>query len=242
MSKEIKRLILGDGLLGSTLHRITGWPYISRKKDKFDLSLMNSPADHNTLSGFYQMEEYDEIINCIACTDTYSADREKHWKVNYEGLASLVDWCSSINKKLIHISTDYIYTFSENNASEESVPVHCNTWYGYTKLLGDGYVQLKSKNYLLIRTTQKKYPFTYEKAYLNQVGNFDYVNVIADLIIKLIEKNTNGIFNVGTELKSMYDLALKSKPDVKPTLDLFNDNMPKNVSMNITKMLNMIKQ
>ena len=29
----MKALILGDGLLGSELHKQTGWDYISRKKD-----------------------------------------------------------------------------------------------------------------------------------------------------------------------------------------------------------------
>ena len=64
-----------------------------------------------------------------------------------KAVAELVDYCNNHNKKIIHISTDYIYANSFQNADEEiTVPAQIETWYGYTKLLGDAYVQLKSKN------------------------------------------------------------------------------------------------
>ena len=137
----MKNLILGDGLLGSELVRQTDWDYISRKKDGIDFT------DYSTYEHF--LESYNEIINCIAYTDTYSEEKDRHWNVNYAGVADLVHLCNFHNKKLIHISSDYLYTHSKENASEEDVPVHCRNWYGYTKLLADGYVQLKSNNFLL---------------------------------------------------------------------------------------------
>ena len=74
----------------------------------------------------------------------------------------------------------------------------------------------------------------YDKAFDDIVGNFDYVDKIAELIIQLINNGANGISNVGTGLKSMYDLALETKPDViKSKSD--NKLMPKDVSMRIKK-------
>lgn len=224
----MKKLILGDGLLGSFLQKETGWDYISREKNNLNFSNIDSYKNY--------LINYDEIINCIAHTDTYSNNKELHWNVNYKGVVELVDYCVKNNKKLIHISTDYIYSFSKNEATEDDVPVHCANWYGYTKLLADGYVQLKMNDYLLIRTTHKKEPFTYEYAYINQIGNFDYISVIGNLIIKLINKNSNGVFNVGTDIKTMYDIAKKTKSDVKPTVYLINPTTPNNVTMNIKKM------
>jgi dTDP-4-dehydrorhamnose reductase len=58
--------------------------------------------------------------------------------------------------KLVHLLT-YLYSGSVSNASESDVPVHCNNWYGYTKLLADGLVQLESNNYLICRCTHKLY-------------------------------------------------------------------------------------
>jgi len=224
----MSKLILGDGLLGSELVKQTGWDYISRKKNGIDFT------DYSTYE--YFLESYNEIINCIAYTETYSENKDRHWKVNYAGVADLVHLCNFHNKKLVHISSDYLYTHSKENASEEDVPVHCRNWYGYTKLLADSHIQLKSKNFLLLRGTHKNEPFTHDEAWVNQKGNFDYISVIGKLYIKLIEADANGIYNVGTEVKTMYDLAKQTKFDVKKGLcrGFVVDN--NDITMNIDKM------
>jgi len=230
----MKRLILGYGILGKYIHKLTGWDYISRKKN--DISFDNiSSYKHFLLN-------YDEVINCIANTDVYSDSKDEHWDVNFKGVADLVDYCNDKDIKLIHISTSYLYAFSDELPSENDVPVHCNTWYGYTKLLSDGYIQLRTDNYLIIRCMHKDEPFKFDKAYINQVGSFDYVSVISNLIVKLIEKNASGLFNVGTDKKNMYELALRTKPDVEWTEQLFDKRTPTNLTMNIDKMLNFLKK
>lgn len=218
---QLKVLVLGDGLLGSEIVKQTNWDYISRKKG-FNINNLNA-IDNN----------YNVILNCIAHTDTYSQEKDKHWEINCVFLKNLIDYCNQKNIKLIHISTDYVYTNSIENASEEDVPVHCNNWYGYTKLLGDGLVQLLCNNYLLIRCTHKPTPFPYEKAWVNQIGNFDYVNVISDLIIKSINKNLNGIYNIGTEKKTIFELGTKTR-EVIPTYA--PDYVPKDTTMSINKL------
>ena len=225
-----KMLILGDGLLGSELVKQTGWDYISRKKDNIDFT--------DWISYKNMIGRYDQIINCIGHTNTYDENRGKHWNINYKGVSDLVEICNQNKKKLIHISTDYVYSNSKSNASEFDVPVHCENWYGYTKLLGDSHIQLKSNNYLIIRCSHKLEPFPYDRAYVNLIGNFDYVSVISEKIIKLVKKNAVGIYNVGTQLKSMYDLAKKTNSDVLPANSLFNNSMPTDVSMNLNKLTN----
>lgn len=223
---ELKPIVLGDGLLGKELVRQTGWDYISRRKDSFQVD--NFVVFHEKLS------RYNVIINCIANTDTYSGDRDSHWRANYVFVEKLIKFCNLTNIKLVQISTDYLYTGSVEDASEDDVPVHCNTWYGYTKLLSDGLVQLQSDQYLLIRCSHKPKPFPYFKAWNDISGNFDYVDVISDKIIKLIKNNAVGIFNVGTENKTMFDLAYRTNKNVEsinsPTFT------PKNITMNVSKM------
>jgi len=221
----MKPLILGDGLLGSELVKITKWDFLSRKSHNFNINNFESYIDPS----------YDVIINCIANTDTYSKERHTHWSVNVQFVDKLIDYCNSKNIKLVHISTDYVYTGSESNASEESVPVHCDTWYGYTKLVSDALVQLRSKNFLLVRCTQKPTPFPYENAWIDQVGNFDYVDVISKLIVKLINKGLYGLYNVGTETKTMYELASKTR---KVSKSFSPTHIPKNTSMDINKLIN----
>ena len=221
----MKVLILGDGLLGSEITKQTGWDYLSRKKDGIEVNNFND--------WLYKMDNYDVIINCIAHTDTYSKDREPHWDVNYKFVDYLITYCNESGKKLVHISTDYLYSGSNDNASEDDVPVHCNNWYGYTKLLGDGVVQLKSDDYLLCRCTHKPKPFPYDNAWVDQIGNFDYVDVISNMITKMILEGLSGLYNVGTDTKTMYKLA-KETNDVSVSYAPLH--VPKNQSMDISKL------
>jgi len=232
---KLKVLVLGDGLLGSEIVKQTDWDYVSRKKDGFDINNIYPFFPKNKT----QTPIHNVIINCVANTNTYTTNKDEHWLVNYVFVNDLIEYCNRYDIKLIHISTDYLYAGSVSNASEEDVPVHCNNWYGYTKLLSDGLVQLLSNNYLLCRCTHKPKPFPYEIGWIDQIGNFDYVDEIAKLIIKLIENGSNGVFNVGTETKTMYDLAKKTK---NVNVGLTPDYVPKNQTMNIDKMNNSIKK
>ena len=204
----MKILVLGDGLLGSEIVRQTGWDYLSNKKDGIDANDIKSistliPPDVTT------------IINCIGNTDTYSYERENHWNINFKFVVTLYHYCREKNIKLIHISTDYVYANSTSENKETDVPVHQETWYSYTKLLSDGYMQLWGDNYLLIRCSFKPTPFPYEKAYSNVIGTFDYVDVISKQIIEMVKDNKNGVWNIGTKTKSMYDLALETVPEMQ---------------------------
>lgn len=227
---KLKVLVLGDGLLGSEIIKQTNWDFVSRKKTGFNI---------NDISESIPKNQYNVIINCIGFTDTYSKDKNSHWCINFKFVSDLVDYCNINNIKLVHIATDYLYTNSVINATENDIPMHCHNWYGYTKLLGDGIVQLKSKDYLLCRCTHKPNPFPYEKGWVDQVGNFDYVNIISTIIIKMIRKNLNGLYNVGTETKSMYDLGLITKNNIKPVLA--PDYVPKNTTMCCDKLNNDLK-
>ena len=189
----------------------------------------------DVFDGVAAAKKYDVIINCIANTNTYSLNKKEHWDVNYKGVADLVDFCNKWNIKLVHISTDYVYTNSISEASEDDVPIHGNNWYSYTKLLADAYIELKSNNYLVCRETHKPNPFPYSKAWIDQIGNFDYIDTISSLIIQLIKLEAVGIFNVGTELKSIYELANKT---ISATPVLKPNNVPSDTSMNLNKLHN----
>jgi dTDP-4-dehydrorhamnose reductase len=223
-------IVLGDGMLGSEIVKQTGWHSVSRKKNNIDFT---SPGSYTHL-----LKGYKTVINCIAYTNTYSDDRTKHWDVNYKAVADLVLFCNLNQIKVIHISTDHIYANSPTNASEDTVPQHLGTWYGYTKLLGDAHVQMAAHNYLVIRESHKPYPFPYKQAWYNQITNGDYVNVIASLIIKLVNNGASGVYNVGTEGKTWYSLTreeFNTTPSLTPT------GAPNDITMDLTKLNNEIK-
>jgi dTDP-4-dehydrorhamnose reductase len=222
----MKLLVLGDGLLGSEIIKQTGWEYLSMNKDGIDVV-----NEFQELCVMIDDIIPDVIVNCIGYTDTYSQERQKHWEINYRFVTNLVDFCEERSIKLVHISTDYIYANSKNNKTENDIPVHQETWYSYTKLISDAYVQLRIDNYLLVRCSFKPKPFPYEKAFGNVKGNFDYVDVIAGQIIDLIKEDRSGIWNIGTKFKSIYDLAKQTRPDIG---EWYNDKLP-TIEMDLTK-------
>lgn len=233
--EKLRVLVLGDGLLGTEIVKQTGWDCVSRKKDGFDINDVESFPSYFTeiFDGVASKNKYDVIVNCIANTNTYSSNKDEHWNVNYVFVNNLINTCNKLGVKLVHISTDYVYSGSDQNSSEGDVPVHCNNWYGYTKLLSDGLVQLLSNDYLLCRCTHKPNPFPYESAWIDQIGNFDYVDVISGLIIECVNAGLSGLYNVGTEMKTMYQLASRTR-----NVNAINAPVkaPKNTTMDISKM------
>ena len=71
-----KVVILGDGVLGTELERITKWPVESRKRTSLEIDNIERLSDI--------IYENDIIVNCIAFTDSYGGTREEHWRVNYQ--------------------------------------------------------------------------------------------------------------------------------------------------------------
>ena len=222
----MKILILGDGLLGSELRNQTGWDHMSRKKDGFDIT------NPNTWS-MTTISDYDQIVNCIANTDTYNRNRKPLWITNYMAVKNLIRMCNMLSMKLVHISTDYVYAGSVPNASEEDIPIPCRNWYTYSKLLADQHTIEYSQDCLILRASFKPRPFPHPRAY-NLVGNFDYVDIIAELMINAILWNMDGIVNIGTETKTILELAKRTNPEVT-LLNAQPDDAPTNITMDISK-------
>jgi dTDP-4-dehydrorhamnose reductase len=225
----MNNLVLGYGKLGKEIVSQTHWDYLARFEQDFDFCNINS---------YYKyLYGYNVIINCIANTNTYSNNKQEMLNTNFKAVCDLVNWCNKWNKKIVQISSDYTYANSNHPTKETDIPIHAKTWYAYSKLLADGYIESFADDYLIIKTGFKSFPFPYEKAIIYQKGNFDYTPKIASLIIELINKNTQGIVNVGhKESWSMYEMAKETNPNVKLTYDIINENMPHDVSMDISKM------
>ena len=219
-------LILGDGELGSEIQKQTYWDCRSRKRDGVDFT--------NIITYYNYLKNYSVILNCIGYTNTYDEDKTKSFEINYKGVVDLANACEFLNIKICQISTDYLYANSNHPSSEETPPSNAANWYSYYKMCADAYVQLKNK-YLIARCSFKPSPFPYLRAITTQIGNFDYTNVIAEQIIYLINNDANGVYNIGTEIKNIYSLAIQTKPDVIPCDLKLHQTMPTNITMDLTK-------
>jgi dTDP-4-dehydrorhamnose reductase len=220
------RVILGDGLLGTAVIGQTGWHYISRSKDGIDLTKTNW-QQHIPIGT-------TEVINLIANTDTYSDNWDLIFDVNYRAVQSLVHFCNKRNIKLVHYSTDYVYIYSKHPAKETFKAKPQKTAYAISKLLADEYIMNHCNDYLICRGSQKPDPFPYDKGFSDVIGNFDYPDALAEIFVDLIRYGATGLYNIGTEDKSVYELALQTNDSVEPCEA--PDHFPKDLRMDLTKM------
>lgn len=162
-------------------------------------------------------EDYDLIIHCAAYSKVAEAevDKKNCFNANVNGTLNLL--LNYPHTPFVFISSEYAHN-----------PVN---FYGLTKKIGEQLVKTHTAPYLIIRTLFKPYPYPYQYAFINQYTQGDYVTVIAPLIDKEImdwDRKTSMIIYVGTGRKTMFELAKRSKPDVKSNLttDIKGVNIP----------------
>lgn len=134
--------------------------------------------------------------------DKAQTEREKCFEVNVIGTYNLL--VSYPNKPFVFISTEHV--------NAEGV-------YFQSKLIGEMLVRNLSSQYLIIRTLFKPNPYPWDNAWVDQMTQGDYLDIIAPLVAKEI-MNWNGrpkAIYVGTGRKSMYELAVRTNPNVRPS-------------------------
>lgn len=180
-NKKYNVLILGgNGMLGHELYdRFTqlslqptskiGKVIKLDRSDDFDLSNMS----RNDLSTFlFRSIHFDYCINCVAYTDTNAAEnteegRRLSYELNANALKYIATACKCHKTKLIHISTDYVFSECSSMSSKNtgifdtvfftsSNPCPKNI-YGMHKLIGELNVQnifgKDIKDYAILRTS-----------------------------------------------------------------------------------------
>ena len=157
---------------------------------------------------------------------------------NIIGTANIVKKCSDKNIKLIYFSTNYVYPGVSGNYHEED-PVKPINNYAWSKLGGEASVKLY-ENSLILRLAMTEFPFIHDKAFKDAKNNFLYRKDVIEIIPKILDEI--GIINIGSnKSESIYSFAKKTKPDVKPISVKNSKNFPKDSSVNIKK-LNQILQ
>lgn len=132
---------------------------------------------------------YDYVVNCAAITDTKGIEgplKDKSYEVNALAVRSLAKLCDHFKTKLIHISTDYV--FSEKSGLPPfgvgSTPYPVNT-YGMHKLLAEQFIQtmMKKTDYTIIRVS-----WLY--------GKYNEKSFVHKFIRNCVDKMKNGIYAI----------------------------------------------
>ncbi|NOW89451.1 dTDP-4-dehydrorhamnose reductase [Clostridium beijerinckii] len=167
------------------------------------------------------------IINCAAFTnvDKCETDKETALKVNALGPKNLAIAAEEISVKLVHVSTDYVFSGDYKQPLAEYDIPNPNTVYGKTKLLGETYIREQCSKYFIVRTAWlygrfgKNFVYTImnaakEKGYLevvnDQTGCPTNAEDLAYNILEIALTEGYGIYHCTGEGEcTWYDFAKK---------------------------------
>lgn len=213
------------------ISRTTGVDILNKKQILEFLESSDSPfvlhlAAKTDVDGCENDKSRDELLVKQGETNphVYSSSA---WAINVIGTENIIEACNKTNKKLIYISTDFVFNGEKKEPYEERDKQDAINWYGYTKYMGEKLVQKKSKKWIIARIA---YPYrAYFKknslvtALLNKLQKQEeffavtdhimtptFIDDIAFALDMLIENNAEDIYHVvGNEYLSPYDAAIK---------------------------------
>ena len=178
------------------------YKFVFHSKKSLDIS------DYNQLINLFESENIDFVVNCAAYTKVDEAEENEHLAVQINGLSvgNLGRICASLNKKLIHISTDYVFDGNQSHPYKETDQTNPITIYGQSKLRGEVLVRENLPSTMIIRTSwlYSSYGSNFVKTMLrlgneretvnivkDQVGSPTYARDLAKIILQLITTNHN---------------------------------------------------
>lgn len=182
-------------------------------------------TDKKAVEEFLLKEKPNLIINCAAMTnvDVCETNLELAMKVNAIGPRNLSEASSKIGAKIVHISTDYVFSGDGQTPYCEWDICNPQSIYGKSKLLGEIFTRENNHKYFIVRTSwlYGKNGNNFVKTMLNlgkekssikvvddQRGNPTNANDLAYHILKLAVTDQYGIYHCTGEGEcSWYEFA-----------------------------------
>jgi len=128
----------------------------------------------------------DLIISGGAYTAVDKAESEVELVdiINHQAVATMAKWTKDNNKKLIHISTDYVFQGNSSTPLTEDEPTDPINIYGLTKQKGEQAIAESEADAIIIRTAwvYSSYGANFVKTMIRLMTERDEISVIADQI------------------------------------------------------------
>lgn len=215
----------GKGQLASCIRKISettnDLSFVFTDVEELDITNLQRIED------FLQANTFDFIVNCAAYTavDLAEEEVEKAEKINSEAAESLAIACKKHSIKLIHISTDFVFSGDQSKPYLETDATNPINIYGKTKLKGEECILSILEQYWVLRTSwlYSEYGNNFVKTMLrlgnekeklsiinDQIGSPTYAMDLAEVIVKIITENKDnfGIYHFSNEgVASWYDFA-----------------------------------
>jgi len=169
----------------------------------------------------------DVVLNAAAISghETSANDPDQAHAVNVVATGAIAEACTEVGARMVHISTDAIFSGATGNYSEDDPPEPFS-WYGETKLAGEQAVRDNLADHLVVRTNFFGWSETGHKSVLeffvnslragtNVRGYPDfvvtsiYVQSLLDAIWRLGELGVTGTVNLASsDALSKYDFGV----------------------------------
>lgn len=190
------------------------------------------------------LERYrpEVVVHAAAYTDVKGAegDRRSCWQTNVGGTRNVVRALASAGggTKLVHISTDYVFWGDTGLYAEDDPVGPTRNYYALSKLVAEEIARVYADT-LVLRTSFRPREWPYPVAFTDVYTGQDYVDVIAPEIARAVHCSRSipyDTLHVATERKSVYDLARRRKPDVRPGTRLeAGVDLPEDVSLDTNR-------
>lgn len=174
--------------------------------------------DRNVLSGLLEHVNPDLIINCAGTTKHAPLGDNPLTTLNMNAVLphKLLQYSDKHNTRLIHISSDCVFSGDQGNYYEEDI-TNATDLYGRTKALGEvigekaitlrtstiGH-EIDTKFGLLEWFLSQQECHGFKRALFSGVTSLELATVIRDVVIP--NENINGLYNLGSKTISKYDL------------------------------------
>ena len=151
LGTELQRQLAAEGcVLGPLPERLRKATVIPVDVQELDIT------DRESTINYIRRHQPDTVINCAAFTNVNGCEtqRDAAYMVNAIGPRNLALACDKVNARLIHISTDYVFSGRANGGvplDECAIPAPVSA-YGDTKLLGERYVEQFCRRHIIVRT------------------------------------------------------------------------------------------
>lgn len=222
----MKILVTGsNGQLGQSLHReFDKDPDIEAVyTDVGDLDI----TDREAVARYFGDNKFDIVINCAAYTavDKAESDGIRAGVLNTNAVGIIGEQAMRHNMKVIHISTDYVFSGESFRPYEENDEPYPQGIYGRTKLEGEALLTSFCSSALIIRTAwlYSEFGHNFVKTMLqlaetkpelnvvaDQIGSPTYAGDLAEAIHKIVKHDSwrPGIYHFTDEgVTSWYDFS-----------------------------------
>lgn len=226
---------------------------ISGGNSRFAAELMKCDTQHNLIPLSKQDMDITDIKSIQAAIDKYHPDVFLHTaalsrpmavhtenpdvsiQVNIIGTSNCVLSCIKNNLKFVYISTDYVYPGVSGNYKESDglQPVNKYAW----SKLGGECASMLYDNSLILRMAMFEKPFPHKKAFTDSLKSCIWNSEAAKITLRLIDINAVGVYNVGSDTKSIFDFVVQENCHIfKESRHSIKENVPSDSSMNLERL------